>query len=196
MARSILRNMKRALIALLMCLCLPLVGADKEKPLPKDIPSLKVLVEKGDARAQNELGRMYTKGQGVKQDHAEAVKRYRKAALQGDAGAQYDLGVMYDIGEGVKQDFKEAMKWYRKAGEQGDAYGQYNLGRMYSKGQGVPHDDVTAYAWWNIAALSGHVGAKKFKGILAKKMTPKQIAKAEALVKMMLKRNPKLLKSD
>ena len=50
-------KMKPTFIALLaLCLCLPLMGADKEKPLPKDIPSLKVLAEKGDARAQNELG--------------------------------------------------------------------------------------------------------------------------------------------
>jgi len=67
--RRRLARMKTALIALLaLCLCLPMAGADKDKPLPKDIPSLKALAEKGDANAQYNLGVMYEKGQGVEQD--------------------------------------------------------------------------------------------------------------------------------
>ena len=88
MVRSILRNMKPALIALLMCLCLPLVGADKEKPLPKDIPSLKVLAEKGDARAQNELGWRYSKGQGVPYDDVTAYAWWNIAAFKRPRGCQ------------------------------------------------------------------------------------------------------------
>ena len=38
--------------------------------------------------AQCNLGAHYDNGQGVKQDHTEAVKWYRKAAEQGDANAQ------------------------------------------------------------------------------------------------------------
>ncbi len=45
---------------------------------------------------------MYDEGQGVPQDHAEAVKWFRKAANQGDATAQYNLGLMYGKGSGVK----------------------------------------------------------------------------------------------
>jgi len=37
----------------------------------------------GNGRAQNMLGIMYSRGQGVRQDFAEAVKWYRKAAEQG-----------------------------------------------------------------------------------------------------------------
>ena len=79
------------------------------------------LAEKGDAEAQNNLGVMYDKGEGVPQDYKEAVKWYRLAAEQGDASSQYNLGVMYDNGQGVPQDYKEAVKWYRFAAEQGDA---------------------------------------------------------------------------
>ena len=39
--------------------------------------------EQGQAHAQSNLGVMYTNGQGVKRDHAEAVRWYRKAAEQG-----------------------------------------------------------------------------------------------------------------
>ena len=51
---------------------------------------------------------------------------------------------------------------------------------------------VDAYAWYNIAAANGEAYAKKNKGIIAKKMTPDQIAKAEELSKEMVKKNPKL----
>ena len=71
-------------------------------------------------------------GQGVKQDHTEAVKWYRKAAEQGDANAQVNLGVCYDKGQGVKQDHDEAAKWYRKAAEQGDAQAKAYLGGLTS----------------------------------------------------------------
>lgn len=48
----------------------------------------------GDADAQYSLGVMYEKGQGVRQDYAEAVKWYRKAGEQGYAGAQTNLDRM------------------------------------------------------------------------------------------------------
>ena len=114
-------------------------------------------------------------------------------AEKGDKIAQFSLGNMYDFGEGVPEDDKEAVKWYRKAAEQGDADAQNNLGVMHYFGEGVPQDKVTTYAWYNIAAANGHEGAKKSKPLLAKKMTPDQIAKAETLVKEMIKKNPKLL---
>ncbi|WP_314879189.1 tetratricopeptide repeat protein, partial [Haemophilus parahaemolyticus] len=62
------------------------------------------LAEQGDASTQFNLGVMYAKGRGVKQDDVEAVKWYRQAAEQGDAEAQFNLGVMYAKGRGVKQD--------------------------------------------------------------------------------------------
>ncbi len=51
--------------------------------------------EQGHPRGQYELGSMYYFGQGVPQDHAEAIVWYRRAAEQGDARAQYLLGEMY-----------------------------------------------------------------------------------------------------
>ena len=94
----------------------------------------------------------------------------------------------------MEKDAKEAVKWYRKAAEQGNAYGQHNLGWMYANGEGVPKGNVTAYAWYNLAAANGNASAKRNKPFLGKKMTPALIAKAEELVKEMLKKNPKLLK--
>ena len=104
-----------------------------------------------------------------------------------------NLGDMYAKGEGVPKDDKETVKWYRKAAEQGYARAQVNLGLQYIQGEGVPEDDVTAYVWLTIADANGHEIAKEMQSILAETMTPDQIAKAEALVKEMTTKNPKLL---
>ena len=71
--------------------------------------------EQGNAGAQNTLGVMYDKGVGVSQDHAEAVKWYRKAAEQGNAQAQHNLGVMYVLGRGVLANNVKAYMWWSLA---------------------------------------------------------------------------------
>ncbi len=84
----------------------------------------KRLAEQGNAPAQNSLGRMYHKGEGVPQDYAEAAKWYRLAAGQGFAWAQSMLGAIYAVGQGVPQDDAEAAKWFRRAARQGHADAQ------------------------------------------------------------------------
>jgi len=74
------------------------------------------------------------------------------------------------------------------------AVAQNEIGQRYANGKGVPKDYVTAYAWFSIAAINGNALAKKSKPIVAEKMTPTQITKAEALAKEMIKMNPKLIK--
>ena len=86
------------LILVAFFLCLPVDAQDKGERLPKDIPSLKALAEKGDAKAQASLGWMYEKGRGVEKDFKEAVKWYRKSAEQGNAYGQSKLGLMYKNG--------------------------------------------------------------------------------------------------
>ncbi len=146
------------------------------------------LAKQGVADAQYNLGVMYRKGRGVPQDDAEAVKWYRKAAEQGHAVAQVSLGVMYGEGRGVTQDYAEALQWWRKAAEQGVAGAQNNLGVMYSYGRGVPQDYVQAHMWLNLAASRRPPGedrdqSVKYRDIVAEKMTPAQISKAEKLAR-------------
>ena len=58
---------------------------------------------------------MYSEGQGVPQDHAEAAKWYRPAADQGYAPAQYNLGLWYGRGEGGSPDYVNAHMWFNLA---------------------------------------------------------------------------------
>ncbi len=114
------------------------------------------LAEQGMAAAQFNLGVMYEKGRGVKQDDFEAVKWFRKAAEQGMADAQFNLGFMYDKGRGVKQDDFEAVKWFRKAAEQGHAKAQALLGLEYLLGKGVQFDKSLAKEWFGKACNNGN----------------------------------------
>src|SRR5438093_7332738 len=79
----------------------------------KVLAEIRAGADKGDAKAQYELGRAFFSGTlVVAKDEAEAVKWYRKAAEQNVADAQYNLGVCYDSGEGVAKDEVEAYKWW------------------------------------------------------------------------------------
>jgi len=64
-----------------------------------------------------------------------------------------------------------------------DMSAQVNLGAMYLLGQGVIEDDVMAHMYFNVAAVSGHKDAAKNRGIMAKRMTPSQIAEAQKLAR-------------
>jgi TPR repeat protein len=119
----------------------------------------------------------------VAQDYKEAARLYGLAAAQGNANAQYNLGVMYDNGTGVAQDYKEAVRLYRLAAAQGDARAQSNLGTMYEFGTGVAQDYVRAHMWYNLGAISGDKDNKApaNRDSIAAKMTPAQIAEAQAI---------------
>jgi hypothetical protein len=54
---------------------------------------------------------------------------------------------------------------------------------MYGIGQGVIKDYVMAHMYWNVAAASGDEGAAIERGMIAKKMTPSQLEKAQDLAR-------------
>lgn len=142
----------------------------------------RLAAEQGDARGQGVLAAAYNTGNGVALDFGEAVRWARLAAEQGDAGGQAVLGGAYRNGRGgVARDFGEAARWYRLAAEQGNASAQVFLGTMYMSGQGVERDNVSAYMWMTLGASGrGIGGVREALDMLAKFMTPEQIAEAEA----------------
>lgn len=118
------------------------------------------LVKRGNPNAQYHFGLCYRNGEGVDQDHKEAIKWLKKAAIQGDARAQYHLACC--SGKGVEQDYEEAVKWYRKAAEQGHRDAQYHMGGCYLSGQGVERDYDEGIKWWRKAAEQGQLDATRF----------------------------------
>ncbi|MBC8002791.1 MAG: sel1 repeat family protein [Opitutaceae bacterium] len=121
--------------------------------------------------------------------HAQSTDSFRKRFLefkaradQGDAVAQINLGICYATGRGVDKDDQEALKWIRKAAEQNHAGAQNNLGICCANGEGVKTEPVEAYSWYTLAARTNE-GAAKNREVLAKAMSPQQLADAEKRIK-------------
>jgi hypothetical protein len=97
---------------------------------------------------------------------------------------------MYAEGHGVLQDHAEAVKWYRLAADRNHAQAQYNLGLWFASGEAVSQDYVSAHMWFNLAAASFPASdvsnrnlAGKNRDLVARKMTPDQIAEAQKLAR-------------
>ena len=113
------------IVTLLLALCLTLPAlagpfedgraAHQRGDYATALRFLRPLAEQGEARAQTTLGFMYENGQGVPQDHVQAVFWYRKSAEQGEARAQNNLSFMYENGQGVPQDYVQAHMWLNLA---------------------------------------------------------------------------------
>lgn len=147
------------------------------------LDQVKLQAEKGDARAQYDLGLAYESGKGAPKNATEAFQWFLKAAEQGNIPAENKVAVMYAHGTGVTMDEPAAIRWFLKAADQRDATAEYNLGNMNYKGHGVPKNEVEGCAWWTVAAAGGHTRAAENLKNAQQTMTPEQIAQAAALAK-------------
>lgn len=113
------------------------------------LDKLTPLAAKGNAIAQNTLGKMYMQSLGVPQDYGKALQLFRQAAKKKLPNAENNLGVMYAGGYGVPQDFKQAIAWFKKAANQGYAVAIKNLADINEKGVIVSRDPIEAEKWRN-----------------------------------------------
>ena len=172
-------------ITLLALFILPTGYAPASPPIVisvEDLQSLRAQAVRGNADAQNKLGKLYFMGQSVPQNTATAREWFEKSAAQGNADAQNNLGFLYEKAQG---DSTEALKRFRLAAVQGHVKAQNNLGLMYAMGQGVPQDYVRAHMWFSLSAAHSIGDEQKLaadnRDDVARRMTPEQIAKAQRL---------------
>jgi hypothetical protein len=119
----------------------------------KKLAEIRAKAEKGDAKAQWELGKAFSNGEfGLEKDQQEAFKWIRKAAEQNNAQAQGGLGFLYMYGQGVAQNTAEALKWYREGAEHNDSISQNNLAYCYYYGLGIAKNETEAVKWYREAA--------------------------------------------
>jgi len=106
------------------------------------------LAERGDARAQFNLGIMHFNAQSVPHDPIKTVEWYRAAAEQGYGPAQVSLAFMYETGQGVLQNFIEAYKWLTLAAQNGVAGGEkrQTLAAKMTAGQ-ITEAEQAAVVW-------------------------------------------------
>ena len=101
-------------------------------------------------------------------------------AEQGQVDAQYRFGRILFQGVGVVQDYKAAFYWLEKAAGQGHAEAQLALGNMYYSGAGIKSDIERAYLWFTLAAAQGLDNAVARRELVAKQLTPDQLAALQA----------------
>ncbi len=157
-------------------------GGDRSR-FEESTKELRKLAQGGDAAAQNELGLLYYEGRGVEQNHRKAKEWFDKAVEQGHTGAQVNLGTLYLRGEGAPQSSQMALFWFSRAAGQEDALAFAKLGLMYSQGRGVLQDFIQAHMWYNLSASHGEGRSAEARDVLAKQMTPGQIAEAQRLAR-------------
>jgi len=93
-------------------------------------------------------------------------------------------GPLDDADAAIKRrDYATALRIVRPLAERGDANAQYNLGVFYDNGLGVPQDRIRAYMWLDLAAMQGRESAATFRDLVARVMTPGQIAEAQKLTR-------------
>jgi hypothetical protein len=98
------------------------------------------------------IGEMYAVGGQVKQNDAESVRWYRKAAERGDMEAQVKLAAALMAGKGVSRDYVEARKWCELASKQQSVAAEACLGYLYRSGLGVDKNPKEATKHFIIAA--------------------------------------------
>ena len=129
-----------------------------------NIKELKDKAEQGDAKAQNDLGVLYS----VEiQAYEEAVIWFKFAAKQGYPQAQYNLGLAYFSGRGIKENRQEAFNLYTKAAEGGLVQAQLELALRHSEGyyaQGIKKCPKKVEYWALKAYNNGSADAANFMG--------------------------------
>lgn len=103
--------------------------------------------ESGHVKALIGLGRMYHRGEGVRQDFRQALLCYRGAAEKKDPEGMFLTGCMFYNGEGVSPDYMEAYRWFRQAAEMGNVLAMQYLSIMFKEGIGVPKNNLEAVKW-------------------------------------------------
>jgi hypothetical protein len=117
------------------------------------------LADNGDAVAQEILGFMYARGEGVRRDDAAAFHWFTLAAEAGRPEAQFELGRIYRDGVGVAADGKTALQWLLRAADQGKADAYDAVAELYLGRSGIAADPAAASEWFHRAAEHGSARA-------------------------------------
>jgi TPR repeat protein len=166
-----------------------------EAQLP-DLAQIKLAAEKGDAKAQFDLGKTYRN----RGDSENAEKWFRLAAGQGHAEAEFAYGECLMIGLHQRVDGKlkrgapepsQAASWFAKAAAHGYPRAYQKLGDLYRDGKGVRQSNTEAYKYYTIADKLGQPLAKHFRDQLILKMTSQEISLAQQAAETFLNSLPK-----
>lgn len=111
-----------------------------QRQIPEELITLFEAAKKGDAAAQERVGRLYLDGPERARDERKAYFWTRRAALSGDPNAQYTLAQMYERGRGPTRNRVGAFVWYQVALQSGNELARPPLDRLK---QELSSDEIT-----------------------------------------------------
>lgn len=112
---------------------------------------------RGDAKAQFNLGIMYRDGTGVSKNYIEAERYLHLSASKDNEDAQIALGTLYYD----QRNYRLALQWYLRAFHHGDNTGiSFTIAEMYLNGKGVPQNYVEAVRYFRLSATKGNTYAQ------------------------------------
>jgi len=126
---------------------------------------LSKLANEGNAEAMNDLGLVYSKGQGVPVDEEKGFALCLKSAKAGYARAWYNVGTMYKTGVGITQDFNKAFECFEKGVMQNDDFCIYAKGYFLFEGLGCHQSYEDAVKLFTICSARNDLGGMYMLGI-------------------------------
>jgi localization factor PodJL len=120
----------------------------------------------GNARAQFEVGAIFTEGRALEKNLEEAARWYERSAAQGFVPAQYRLGNLYEMGSGVEKNLEQARLWYQRSAEAGHRMAMHNLAALYAGGEMGEQQFELAAEWFTKAAERGMTDSQFNLGML------------------------------
>ena len=147
--------------------------------------ALEPFANSGDSDAQNLLGLLYLRGEGVARNPSEAARLFHVSADHGNKRSQFQLGRLLLEGVGVERDEVEAFRYFELSARQGVAPAQLALGSLLNPGtfegnpglpgvlesvdgpplaggqaQKIPKDAIMSAYWYRLAADQGNPDAQ------------------------------------
>jgi TPR repeat protein len=121
-----------------------------------DLKELQQAAQKGNHKAETQLGEMMLRGDGIAKDEAGGVALLEKAARAGQSSAAFRIGMLLANGDaGVTKDPVRALAYFRAAAAGAEAEAFFNIGAAYASARGVKRDYAEALGWLIVARQHG-----------------------------------------
>ena len=106
------------------------VVCDEDQAAAQAVALYRLAAAQGLDWAQIGMGCLCREGEGVPQNHDEALRWFRLAADQGHPEGFVWIARCYEGGQGVEQDLDTAIQWFKRASKAGDLFAAKYLRRI------------------------------------------------------------------
>lgn len=126
-----------------------------EPATKKSFEFFKASADGGYKLGQLNLGVMYYRGDGVKQDYSKASTLFLAASKQDLPIADFYIGIMYENAQGTERNLVKALYWYESAANKGNSRGAIKSGGYHYYGYGTVINMEESFKYYKMAAELG-----------------------------------------